>query len=477
MRRKSRKSDQWSGLVGRQLGKPSLVNQFAIAATIILGLTMVILGSWVSRRISDGVLQSSAAAGALYMASFLEPQIQGLAPGQTLPAAAIAELDRIAASFALRQHVLSIKIWQPDGTIVYASQKAMIGRRFPIDEVEPALQGKVQGYLAELDEDENAFERTLSVPVYEIYAPLYASGTRKIIAVGEFYENATRLEAELHESVLDTWLVVGGSAACMLAFLLAIVRRGSDTIDRQRETLRLGLEEQVALHRANADMQTRMHRAMQESALIDDRIQRRLGAELHDGPAQLLSFVLLRLDEIEESQLVSPRSNAGGNDVIAEVRVATIDALNELRGISTGLFLPYLEKTDDLVDTLRYIITLHEQRTGTLVRFEADNVPTQLPSEIIRCAARLTQESLTNAYKHGGGIDQRVFLVGLEGELELSISDGGPGLAQAARDGSNGERLGLAGMRYRAESAGGSMVIESSHKHGVHLLFRIPVGG
>ena len=45
-------------------------------------------------------------------------------------------------------------------------------------------------------------------PLIEVYAPLYRQGTREVLAVGEIYENAEDLDAQLSASQQQTWIVV-----------------------------------------------------------------------------------------------------------------------------------------------------------------------------------------------------------------------------------------------------------------------------
>lgn len=436
---------------------------------------MITIGSWISNRIAEGVLRSSAEAGALYMEGFLEPHIQALASGGPLPPESIAKLDEISSNLALRRHVLSIKVWLPNGTIAYSMQKDLIGRQFDPVEIGPALRGEIKGHLNALDMDENAFERTLSVPLYEIYAPLYKTDTLDVIAVGEFYENAERLNTELFKAALDNWLVVGGSAVGMLLLLFAIVYRGSATIDRQKAALTLELREQAKLHRANDRLREKMYEAMREAARIDDMTQRRMGAELHDGPAQLLTFLLLRLEEINAALSAIPDAKRASGNVVEELRSAASDALNELRSISTGLFLPSLEETD-LVGALQSIVRAHERRTASHVAFKATNIPRQLPKDLVRCVGRVTQEALTNAYKHAGGLGQEVSLSVKDGTLHLSIRDSGPGIVYAeSRDEAGTQHLGIQGMKYRIESLGGSMQLEPRKSKGTEVSCQIPL--
>lgn len=172
--------------------------QFVIAAAVILGLTMFFVGNLVSVRIESAAVHSAAEAGAQYMDTFLEPFVQELSQDNTLSAASVQSLDRLTESRSLKQHIVSIKIWRADGTVVYSTNKDITNVQFPLDEITEALKGKVVTDLQELTQDENAFERTLNVPLYEIYAPLRDSHSGKIIAVGEFYEKADSLRREIN---------------------------------------------------------------------------------------------------------------------------------------------------------------------------------------------------------------------------------------------------------------------------------------
>lgn len=461
----------------RWLAQRTLAQQFVLAASIVLGLTMAVLGSWLNERITAGVLKSTAEAGALYLETYLEPHIQALASGSQLAEEDIAALDRISQNFASRRHILSIKIWTSDGTIAYSNLHSLIGSKFPPVEIKPALNGVIKGYLEELDEEENAFERSLRVPLYEVYAPLYRTGTSDIIAVGEIYENAKQLDAELARGTLDTWLVVGGSTFLMLGVLFLIVNRGSQTIVEQTQALESQLIEQERLHAANDELRNNVEKASREAARIDELSQRRIGAELHDGPAQLLAFILIRLDDVEAMLTKSsdPKLVEHNRAQVKDLRKAAEEAMAEIRQISKGLFLRYLDDIGSLSEAMQVIIGEHERRTATRVTLVTDDIPTTVPMDVLKCVARIVQEALANAFKHGGGNDQRVAVKRDGDTLEVIISDSGPGFPkdwniEAGRQ----QRLGLVGMKYRAASIGGTLSVESPPQGGARVIFRVP---
>jgi signal transduction histidine kinase len=467
--RKSEVLDHWVPRLGLWSKKITLFQQFAIYASVILGLTMIPVGTWMSARIGDGVLRSAAGAAALYMASFVEPHIQSIDDGRPLSSNDLVNLDKISDAFALRHHVLSIKIWRPDGTIIFSSRKDVIGRKFSNLAIQPSLKGEIKAGMAPLDDDDNDFERMLAVPLYEIFAPLYEIGTGKIIAVAEFYESVDDLVNEEATTVRTSWLIVGGSSLIILTALFVIVYRGSAQIEQQKSLLRRKLREQTRLQRAHSRLEKKMRDALTESARIDDLIQRRLGVELHDGPAQLVALVLLRLDEIRNASAGTSASAA----IVDDLRRVASEALKDIRSISNGLFLPSVDDTDDLVEVIGKVVDAHERRTNSVVALSVSDVPKQLPIDTIRCVGRVVQEALNNSFKHAGAADQAVSIIVADHTLILSIRDCGSGIADTNSHFT--EKLGLRSMKYRVEAVGGVFELKSQRGKGTEVRCKIPL--
>jgi len=449
----------------------TLFQQFTLAASFVLCFTMIAVGAWMSSRIADGVLRAGAGAATLYMANVIEPHIQSLADGGRLTAAELESLVKVSNDLAARRQVASIKIWRHDGTIIFSTQSQLIGQRFSNSAIEPALRGEIRAAMADLDDDDSEFERNLSIPLYEVVAPLYRSGTGEIIAVGEFYGNASDLVAEMAAATRNSWLVVAISALGMLGGLFLIVFRGSVTIERQKELLKERLREQTNLRVAHSALEERMRDAMGKTARIDEQAQRRLGAELHDGPVQLVSFVLLRIDEMRDA-LLSANAPVETVDVI---RNSAWQALKDIRSIAGGLLLPELDDGTNPLEVIRKIVAAHQGRTNSTVVLEVRDAPDRLPPELMRCIGRVTQEALTNAAKHAGTVDQVVSLSSKDGFIRLSVRDGGSGLdpLKSIPELGNGG-LGLVGMRYRVEAVGGRFEVRSDPGLGTEVIATIP---
>ena len=72
--------------------------------------------------------------------------------------------------------------------------------------------------------------------------------------------------------------------------------------------------------------------------LPDGLLREGIGKRIHDGPAQLLTYVMLRLDELEDMlRHAEGSTQPAAKQIIQDVKSASADALNDLRQISQQL--------------------------------------------------------------------------------------------------------------------------------------------
>lgn len=461
-------SDQHAGLQ-----RYTLTAQFLIAGSVVLLIGMLSIGFWVTKEIEEGVTRNTAAATALYMESFIAPRVQELAHLKRVTPETQHVLDNIFRDNELGRRIVSFKIWKEDGLIAYSSHPSIIGTTFPITpELRKAWAGEVTAEFDHLVDEEDAMERARNRPLLEMYSPIREINTGRIIAVAEFYETADALERNLFMANLQSWLVVGGATLLMLAALSGIVVRGSHTIERQRTQLQVRVEELSKLLNQNEELRRNLQLSSNRIAEINERYLRRIGADLHDGPAQLISFALLRLDSLRLA-LRKEYPERKDPDEIGAVYDALHEAMGEIRELSAGLTLAKLEEMSPRA-VLEEIVGAHERRTDTTVDLTADSVPDALPLPIKISVFRFVQEALNNAYRHADGIDQKVTCRFIGGELELEVADGGPGFVPETTAGKVGG-LGLIGLRERIESLGATLQVKSTPGAGTILTMRCRV--
>ncbi len=418
----------------------------------------MIVGFLVTSQIEDGVTRNSAATSALYVDSVIAPLLPDMRKSTTLSETVARALDETLSQGALGDRLVSFKLWRRDGTILYAKDKSLIGLQFePGKELQAAWQGKVVAEFNRLDDLESASEKAQGKPLLEIYNPVLQPWSGEVVAVSEFYEIATDFEKTLQTARLWSWLAVAAETLVVFALLSAIVIRGSRMIDMQSKALKERVTALSELLAQNHRLRLRAQQASQRVTALNERYLRRIGADLHDGPAQLVAYAALRLDS--DVLAGQETSESRRRHEILAIRNSLDQAMRDIRSICTGLVLPHIEAAE-LPDILRLAVAEHAQRTGRRVSLTTNapaNAPLS-PSEKI-CVYRFVQEALNNSDRHAGGADQAIVQRIDAGKLLIEVSDRGSGFDP---DDARPEGLGLAGMRERIESIGGQFSINSS---------------
>ena len=210
----------------------------------------------------------------------------------------------------------------------------------------------------------------------------------------------------------------------------------------------------------------KVERAARGVAALNERYLRRIGADLHDGPAQLIALAALRLDG---PVLSDPDAafDTRQREALA-IKASLDDALEEIRSICSGLVLPHIEAAE-LPEILSLAVRQHEQRTGSKVALSVSSWPKTLSTSAKICTYRFVQEALTNGFRHGLGVNQSVAQSFDGKRIRVGVSDEGPGFDP---DTVPAASIGLSGLRDRVESLGGTMMVCSSSK-GTRLTMSI----
>lgn len=458
----------------RKIGeRPSfgLVRQFVTAAGITIAASMALLSLAVTQRIESSMMQTAAEEGALLIEAFLGPSAQELATSRSLSPESVKKLDDLLEG-KLGERMRMIKIWLPDATLVYSTNKQTVGARFPSPPITAAFEGKVTGEFDYLDEVDNATEKHLHVPLVEIHAPLFRTGTQEIIAVGEVYNDGRRLSADLTAIRYTAVGIVGAVTAPMMLILFFMVRRAANLVTTHEASLVQKIIEAEALAEQNDKLRKMADDARLESASSNENLLGRIGQDLHDGPIQLVSLLMLKLTEATNSQPEKARFSDSRDPSVQEL---TARILTELRNISTGLVLPHLEGLT-ANETVWVAVRQHEDVTGTQVDCQIGDLPEDLARPLKICLFRIVQEGLNNAFRHAGAKGQHVEVAAYLDRITVLVTDSGPGFIHDTHE--NAPRragLGLAGLRNRIEALKGSFELLSRHGLGTQLRAELPI--
>lgn len=514
-----RRSRPWEALSGNG-SSPSLARRFLLTYGIMLTVATVAIGFWVGQQIEDGVLNRTAAVTAVYIHSFVAPEVQSLTTQPTLDSGEQAALARVLAGTELGQRLVGFRIWSRDGTVVYSPIAQLVGQRFPlIGSRARSFEGAVTVDISDLSDPENVFERQRYSRLVEMYVPILQNGSGEVLAVAEFYQLPDEIDAEVFNARIRSWALVLFAAVASFVLVAAMVLRTSRTIARQETRLRDQVGELSGLLAQVEDLNLRIRHAGAEGVAIYARERRRISADLHDGPGQALALALLQFEDIEAeaggsagangvaadgagpahgvvaAEAASPReaatpvgatspvsATAGvplANGKLKAARAAITDALAELREIAADLRLPELAQLT-VTEAIERAVRDHARRSGVSAAVETGALPADAPLAIKISLFRALQESLSNATRHGRGIDVCVHAWAEDGFLHLDVSDHGPGFSLARRQprgGSvpSGGGIGLAGIRERAALVGGTFDIRSAPGEGTTVSLSWPL--
>jgi signal transduction histidine kinase len=451
----------------------SLSLQFAIAASVVVVVGMTVIGNWVSARIEEGVVNNVAIAEGVYVENHVAPHLQELAHASDLGEEHKLALDRLLTPMAASKPILSFRIWK-ENIVVHGDRKEQIGQAFAqTPALARAWRGATVVEFDHLSDEHSAGHPMQGTPVLEIYAPVRERGSGRIIAIAEINELASKLRQELTDAQLQSWFLVGAVTLVIIGCLFGIVHNGSRTIQRQR----LSLEQRVAqlslLLAENTDLRQRVDYANQRMADANERLLRRIGSDLHDGPVQLLGLALLKLQDLCDAVEETDKEILTRVDSAEVLRVALTETLREIRNLSAGLAPPDVENLS-IRDTLQMAAQKHEQRTGTRVECDVNGLNVTVPFPIKTCLYRFAQEGLNNAYSHAGGAGQALLATCYHDVIEIGVKDQGPGmLVEQAL--TNTGCQGLIGLRFRVESLGGTFQVDSRLGSGTSLFARFPL--
>ena len=382
-------------------------------------------------------------------------------PDQALIAQAIGEklTDKERISLVAIYDLNLQQIWPPEGDwILLESEKAIVG----------LLENQIK-LDSEIDDTEMdlVFNSIFNPPSETLSTlSLVRSIDKTPIAVIKSLRDYSQLFELLSRIALFCFLAV--FLSCFLIFLITFgylrgIPKHNNVKDKKADK---GLTKQVSklsdLLEQNEKLQNKLKSASSRAVVLNERFLRRVGADLHDGPAQDIGYAVLRLEQVIDQDI----SKELGFEFHA-IKKAMDQSLNEIRAISSGLVMPELEQMT-LEEGVHKVIERHQINTGTKVKDTYIDLPPDIPVPVKICAYRFAQEGLNNAFKHGKATNCKFVARLRRNVLHLSLEDNGVGFRKSELS-TEGGHLGLIGLKDRIESLGGELDIDSTLGEGTTI--------
>ena len=349
-----------------------------------------------------------------------------LGRAMTLPATRGAALfTRVGETVQLERGVGECSSWT--GATLPESGKSLV--RAAISTRHASVRG---GWPRGASPDARSFAYAAALPI-----PRATEGTAALVLVGDVRNPFTALDD---------------------AFLVALGQQIGAALDSAELTRRL---------QARTAELTRL-----SSRMIDqhEEERRRISLELHDETAQVFSAVKLQLGLLRERV-------AGDVASGLDRAVSLVDeGMRSIRNVTETLRPTVLDDLG-LVPALRSLAVSFEGQCGIEVALAAPDDAPALTDDAELALFRAMQEALSNVARHARARRVWVTLHLEDGALALDVQDDGTGVdapldpEQLQREG----HMGLAGMRERIGSLGGTVTLRASSRGGLHLSIRVPL--
>lgn len=203
----------------------------------------------------------------------------------------------------------------------------------------------------------------------------------------------------------------------------------------------------------------------------DERVH--LAREMHDGPAQSMANVVMRV-EICEKLLAANRPEIVQE--LSQLKMLVKESLREVRKIILDLRPMSLGDVGLVPSLQRYFDNLKEQE-GETIHFKVNGEPRRLVSALEVAVFRMIQEAVNNARKHAQASQVEVELEYGSAWIQAIVRDDGIGfdvqLVEQAR--LHNQSFGLVGMRERVELLDGQFTVASQLGAGTTVTARLPI--
>ncbi|MFQ3661983.1 MAG: sensor histidine kinase [Chloroflexaceae bacterium] len=206
-----------------------------------------------------------------------------------------------------------------------------------------------------------------------------------------------------------------------------------------------------------------------EQAITAERT--RIARDLHDGVAQSLAFLRMRVALWEDWLEQEPERL---REEFEALKANLRRQIEELRRAIFALRPIELSQLGFAGALRRFVSEFAEQQDWDL-ELELSDLPPDLPYALELAAFRFVQEALNNAAKHANARHVVVALRVVDRGLQIVVRDDGVGFDPGAQGELPGTRLGLRQMRERAAALDGRLTILSRPGQGAEVRIWLPL--
>ena len=203
-----------------------------------------------------------------------------------------------------------------------------------------------------------------------------------------------------------------------------------------------------------------------------ERERQQLSRQMHDGPAQSLTNLILQAEICQRLFDTHPeRARAE----LQNLTTAVATTFQKVKGFILNL-RPMMLDDLGVVPTLRRYVDSFSDNSGVHTALTVTGKERRMASHKEVTLFRLVQQLMNNAVDHGHASSLQIGLDIGDSIARVSVEDNGSGFELTETLTSpDEERLGLATMRERVEMLGGQIRFDSGPGRGTKVSFELPV--
>jgi len=294
--------------------------------------------------------------------------------------------------------------------------------------------------------------------------------------------------ARMHEKALDILTPVDCSARLLAEmrkrsrgfFLEALMpfeennRRLKLEIAQRKSAeaaLRTSEQHQVLSLRRSRFMEERLRLLSRQLLVAQEEERKKISRELHDQVAQMLAGINVHLATLKTAASINHK---GLGQKIRSTQRIVEKSLRMVHRFARELRPPVLDDLG-LIPAFESYLKTFTERTGVLVHLTVFTAIEELSSDKRTMLYRVAQAALANVAKHAKASRVTLTLVKIDNTVAMRLHDDGKSFdVERVLFLKRNLRLGLIGMRERAEMLGGTFSVESAVDKGTTVTVKVP---
>jgi two-component system, NarL family, sensor histidine kinase DegS len=201
--------------------------------------------------------------------------------------------------------------------------------------------------------------------------------------------------------------------------------------------------------------------------------RQRLVRQMHDGPAQSLTNLILQAEICER---LFDNDSTRARSELANLKNAVTSTFQKVRDLMFDL-RPMMLDDLGLIPTLKRYVTNFIEKSSIPTNLVITGTEQRFAPYREVAIFRVIQELLTNARLHAHATQIQVTLDIADGLVRTTVEDNGSGFDPKEFLEASGQRktIGLPTQRERVEMLGGKMIVESSSGRGTKVTVEMPL--